>query len=137
MSRKVAHKQTESRKPWNWDKAVSVAYLLLTGETMAEAAKQAGAGERTIHTWVKTKWWPTAQSEARSRWLRGVESGAMRGVLKGLGDPNEYAAMARWAAERVLPEMVPPKQKLEHTGKDGAPIEAFKIILVKPDGTSS
>jgi hypothetical protein len=130
---KAAEKKRGTKRPQNWDKAISVAYLRLLGATQVDAAERAGVSERVIRDWEISVWWKDAIAEARGRWLRGVESGAMNGILEGLGDPNEYAAMARWAAERILPEMAPPKHKLEASGVDGKDLN-IQIVFKKPDG---
>jgi hypothetical protein len=101
---------------------VSCAYLLLLGNNQKEVSEATDVGDRTIRDWIKTPWWTKAQDEARDRWLHGVQGRAMNGIIEALDDPNEYAAMARYVADRILPEMAPPKQRQEHTGKDGAPI---------------
>ena len=45
---KVAEKSDVVKKPHDWDKAVSVAYLRLLGLSKKKAAKGAGIGERTL-----------------------------------------------------------------------------------------
>lgn len=109
-------------KPRDWEKAIDAARLRMAGLTQKDAAEAAGIGERTLRVYESCKWWPTAMEEARKGWLQGVQLQAMGGIAKALDDPNEYAKMARWLAERLMPELAPPKQGHEHTGKDGGPI---------------
>ena len=108
--------------PHDWEKVVSVAYLRATGDTQKEAAAKAGCSERTVRVWEHSPFWPKAQFEANRRWLQGVEAFARRGIMSALVDNGEYAQMARWVAERTIPEMIPPKQRRELSGPDGGPI---------------
>lgn len=123
-------------KPRDWEKAVSVAYLRSIDYTQKEAAEAAGVGERTIQHWEKQPWFGEAIMEAHSRWLAGVATGARRGILRAFKDPEEYARTARWAAERVFPELAPPKQRVGVTGKDDGPIE-FSYARETVDGLLS
>jgi len=127
---KKNRKRGGARGPQNWDKVVSAAYLRLLGEPNVDAAKAVGCGERNLRVWQKKPYWKQAVEQARSRWLQGVESGAMRGITEGLSDPQEYATMSRWAAERVIPEMSPPKQRQEHSGPGGGPIQATAEVVI-------
>jgi hypothetical protein len=118
-----AEKPRGIKKPQDWEKAVSVAYLRAIGHTQIEAAKGAGCGVRTLREWEQSAWWKDAMAEARGRWLQGVEAFTRRGILSALTDQNEYAQMARWAAERLIPEMKPPKRRREHTTPANAPLK--------------
>lgn len=121
--REVAESKGGDRLPYNWDKAISVAYLRLIGASQEVAAKEAGCSERSVATWEKKSWWPDAQAEARQRWLRGGDAMARRGLLRALSDGNEYAATSRWWADRRIPELKPPKVRSEISGPDGEPVE--------------
>ena len=98
----------------------------MLGASQLDGGKAVGVCEKTAQTWEHTVWWPQAQAEARRRWLQGVEAGAMRGVLKALDDPEEYAAMSRWAAEKVIPEIMNASQ-----GKvdDGSTSRVYTVTL--------
>ena len=121
-------------QPNDWDKAVSAAYLRLLGASQAVTAKEAGVGERTLRTWETCGWWVNAEAEARSRWLRGGDAAAMRGIQKGLKSDSEYAVMSRWWADRRIEELKPPNLQVDATvgGVDGGPVR-MEVILVKPD----
>jgi len=121
-------KKRETRKPQKWDKCVSAAYLRLLGATQKQAGKQVGVHDDTIHVWEHRPWWPDAVFEARSRWLRGGDAAAMRGLLKAFDDPEEYAQHARWWADRRIPEMAPPKQRVDSTVST---VEKYEFVYPK------
>lgn len=129
--KKSAENQRGVKKPQDWEKAVSVAYLRAIGHTQEEAAEGAGSSIRAIREWEKSKWWPKAWEEAKARWLQGAEAHARRGILSAFADKNEYAQMSRWVAERLIVELAPPKLRQEHTGKDGAPLAT--IVYYHPE----
>ena len=110
------------KRPRNWDKAISVAYLRATGDSQEAAANQAGICERTVTAWEASPWWPDAVAEAHKRWLNGCDAKARRALRRALDDPLNYAQTARWWADRRIPELEPPKVRNEVTGKDGAPL---------------
>ena len=120
-------------KPQDWDKAVSVAYLRLLGAPIRTAAKVAGVGERTLHRWERSPWWPDATAEANDRWFKNVTAAARRTLLKAIRAGRSDHALQ--ILERVEPRLAPPKQRMEHSGPDGAPIAAeVRVTLVRPDG---
>ncbi len=111
--RKTEDIETSVRKPKNWDKAVSAAYLRVLGSTQADTAKSVGVSERTVRSWEGSKWWPNAESEARNRWLKGIVDQAMAGLSDVLA--NRDANTVRWVLERRMPEFAPPKMQ-HHVG---------------------
>lgn len=126
---KPAEKPPGVKKPQDWEKAVSVAYLRAIGHTQIEAAEGAGCGVRTLRDWEKSPWWRDAMAEARGRWLQGAEAFARRGILSALVDQGEYAQMSRFVAERLIPEMKPPKRRSEHSAPGGGPVEVTARML--------
>lgn len=68
-------------KPRSWDKAVSAAYLWLIMAEVKKAAAAAGVGERTLHRWILSDWWPDAVAEAETRWLHITVAEARRALL--------------------------------------------------------
>lgn len=125
--RKVASDKRHARKPQNWDKAISAAYIRLLGAgapkvTQAFTANQVGVAERTIRNWEAAPWWPKAQAEAKDRWLKGGDASAMRGIHLAMNDPDDHARTARWWAERRMPGFEPPKVRSELSGPNGGPI---------------
>jgi len=109
--RKKRTSYTPPGKPHHWETAVRSAYFILMGYTVVDAAKSAGIGHKTVHIWMKADWWQDAKDDARDRYLGTVEAETRAAILRGLQDPKEYAAMARWVAERLIPEFAPPKVK--------------------------
>jgi hypothetical protein len=131
MSAKAAASHTPERRPAHWDKRVSAAYLRIMGQTQAEAARAVGRSERTIREWeADREWWSRARDEARDRWMADAEDASRRAVLRGLEMGN--SELGKWMLERVDPRLAPPKQKLEHTGKDGGPIETRSELAGLP-----
>lgn len=122
----MADSSDNGQRPQDWEKALSVAYLRCLGQTQKVAAEAAGVGERTIQAWEASSWWHTAVAEANARWLAGVAEKAKRALAISL-DAND-AQSARWVLERMLPELSPPKQRSEITGKDGEAIKVVQII---------
>jgi len=112
------------QRPRDWDQAISVAYLRMLGTTQEIAGTSAGVSERTVSTWEGSDWWPHAVAEARHRWLRNVDAATMSGVLDWLKDKTaEGAATVRWAAEKRIPEFLPPKQRHVIEGDKENPLE--------------
>src|SRR5690606_35548793 len=129
----MAEREDIVEKPQDWDKAVSVAYLRLLGAPIRTAAKVAGVGERTLHRWERSPWWPDATAEANDRWFKNVTAAARRTLLKAIRAGRSDHALQ--ILERVEPRLAPPKQRMEHSGPDGAPIAAeVRVTLVRPDG---
>lgn len=108
-------------RPKYWDKWVSAAYLRIMGATQIEAAKGVGRSERTLQRWEEDEeTWRAARKEAEDRWLVEVKDASRRSVLKAAG---RNAEMGLKILERIDPALAPPKQKVEHGGEDGGPIE--------------
>ena len=128
-------RKSTCKRPQDWDKAVSAAYLRLLGATQLDASFHTGMAERTIVAWEASPWWPMAEAEARMRWLKGGDALAMTGLLRAIkGHGPEAATTARWWAERRIREFQPPSQRLEHTGAAGSPlpVQHVTIELVDP-----
>ncbi len=109
------------KRPRDWDKAVSTAYLRILGASQKVAGEGSGISARQIRKWEASDWWPEAEAEARSRWLRHGDAATMRTLLNSVRDGD--ATTARWWAERTFDEFAPPSQRHVHTGKGGEPIE--------------
>lgn len=107
------------------------AYLRILGATQVEAAISVGRSERTIQLWEADKeLWEAAREEARKRWLRDVIDASRRSVLKAAG---RNADLGFRILERIDPELAP-RHKIEHTGKDGGPVEvAARVMIYIPD----
>ena len=121
MADKTADKKTRPRRPSHWDKMVAAAYLRIMGATQKEAAVSVGRSERTIRDWETDRdTWAEARAEAADRWLCDVIDAARNSVLTGAKrDPD----MGFRILERVDPRLAPPKQKHEHSGEGGGPVE--------------
>jgi len=114
MAKKNAEKNDPVKKPNDWDKAVSVAYLRIIGYSQQDAAASAGAGSRTVRAWEKSSWWHLATSEAKGRWLQGLAGKARKCLERGVGeDPN----LALKVLERMDEDLVPARKRLELSGK--------------------
>ncbi len=113
----MAEKLDVVRKPQNWDKAVSAAYLRLLGLSQGKAAKGAGIGERTIARWELSDWWPDACGEAGSRWMQQLEIECRTTIMAAVraGDATTAVKML----ERIDRRLAPPRQLhgIEHRGE--------------------
>lgn len=126
MSGKAATPAPEKRRHAHWDKVVSAAYLRIIGESQKGTATSVGRSERTIWGWENdAELWAAAREEARHRWLREVTDASRRSVLKAAG---RNADLAFRILERVDPDLAP-KQKHEHSGPDGGPIQTEDVGL--------
>ncbi len=105
--------------PKDWDKAVASAYLRALGATQAEAARDAGVGERTLARWEGSGWWPKAMQEAVDRWMSDVVAASRQSVLENIRDGD--AEMGLKILERTEPRLLP-RSRSEVTGRAGAPI---------------
>ena len=118
------HPESTCKKPHDWEKAVSCAYLRFIDwkRSQESVAKSVGVSVRSLGRWEASDWWPTAQAEAMHRWCGGVVAGASKTIIEAVEAGDTITA--RWALERLMPIMRPPTQRNEHTGKDGGPVEA-------------
>lgn len=107
--------------PYDMEKAISAAYLRSTGSNQIDTAESVGISERQLRNWEHSKWWADAMYEAHKRWLGGIFGLAKRGLLSALNDRDEYAATSRWIAERLVPELAPPRQRHAVGGDKDAP----------------
>jgi len=138
---KKAKKKTTSgrkapKKPHNWEKVVSVAYLRLLGATQEQASISAKVSESTIHDWERSEWWRQAQFEANQRWLSDVDSATRHALLKNVTqrtDIKERGNMARYIADRRIPEFKPPKNQTEVSGPGGGPISWVELVKLATD----
>lgn len=103
-------------EPRDWETAVSAAYLRSLGGqfTQEVVCAMVGVCRRTLGRWEKADWWPRAKSEAVERWLQGLVHESTGTLLKEIRKGD--AASARWALERLIPELAPPAQKHDHSG---------------------
>jgi hypothetical protein len=118
----------------HWDKLVSAAYLRMLGATQKEAATAVGRTDRAIRGWESdTETWAAARAEARDRWLTDLTDRA-RGTLLASLKNEANGDLALKVLERVDDALLPPKQKLEHGGEGGGPIEVRVVrTIVRPD----
>jgi len=117
--------EPEVRGPQDPEKALSVAYLRLTGSTQTESAEAVGVHRDTVWRWEQAEWWPEIVADASRRWLAGLEAKA-RTVLHNGMDP----AIALKILERRLPELAPAPNNLNLHTPDLA--TAVEIILRDP-----
>lgn len=120
MGRKTSASKPADQRPKHWPKMVQAALLRSLGATQAEAAEAAGRSARTIREWEASPLWREAERESEALYLVDLKHASMRSVLKGAGRIPDLGLKI---LERLMPALAPPKQKLEHTGKDGGPIQ--------------
>lgn len=111
--KKTAKSNGKVRKPHSWEKAVMAAYLLATDHTQAEAAELAGIAPRSLWDWMHSDWWGQAKQEGIERWNSEIIALARVGIKSGLRDSDESAAMSKYVADRMIPELAPPKVRQE------------------------
>lgn len=114
----------EPKRPPNWDRRVAAAYLLAIGLNQEQAAESVGSKPRTLYDWRQHESWPDAQAEARRLWLVDVDELAMAAIKASLDKKSIGTAL--WIAERRIPELAPPKSRVEHSG-------AVESVHVAPD----
>jgi hypothetical protein len=101
----------------------------MMGASQADAAASVGRNGRTIREWeADVEWWRVAREEARDLWMNDAEDAARQAVLRSMKLGN--ADMGLRVLERIERRLAPPKQKLEHTGKDGGPIQTEATVNV-------
>lgn len=125
MVGKAAGSEEFQKRPKHWPNMVRAALFRSLKYTQAEAAEAAGRSERTIRDWENSTLWPEALREAEDVYLVDLKHAAMRSVLKAAG---RNADLGFKVLERLMPALAP-KQKLEHTGKDGGPIRTEDVTL--------
>lgn len=103
----MSEKPNTTRGPQDREKAISVAYLRLTGSLQSEAAEAVGVHHDTVGRWEKQDWWPEVVTEASKRWLSGLEARARLVLMNGMD-----AAISLKVLERRIPELAPAAQNL-------------------------
>lgn len=132
MSGKVAGPAEGRERHAHWDKVVSAAYLRIIGHTQKQTAKGVGRAVRTIQLWESNaELWAAAREEARERWLQATIDASRQSVLRAAG---RNADLGLKILERVDPELAP-RQRHEHTGKDGGPVksESSQVVFYIPN----
>lgn len=97
-------------QPHDPEKPLLLAYWIGLGATVRRAAEAAGISERTARSWRTCSWWPDVVAEAHSRWLGELRQ-ETKSSLVDLVKMRE-APTVRFAAERLIPELAPPKQQV-------------------------
>ena len=102
----IAASETDPVKfPQNWDKAVSAAYLRMSGKGQREAAAAAGICERTLRSWEACDWFEHARIEARHRWFNDLGDECRKTVLEKVQGGDADLAMR--ILERLDPDLAP------------------------------
>lgn len=127
MVKKSAVSSDPVKKPQKPDLAQAACVLRLLGYSQEKAAETAGVSVRQLIEWEKCSWWADYEAEAHRRWLRGLAETTRVALPKHV---KEDPATARFAAERLFPELNPPKVRAELTGKDGGPIKTTGVLVV-------
>ena len=109
-------------RPKNWHKAVQAAGYRVAGATEEEAAKRAQVSVRTLQRWRKCSWWESAINEAMGEYLTGLRERVMGTVMtKTADDPR----LALSIAERMIPELAPPKLIFERRSRIDRVLESM------------
>lgn len=76
-----------------WAKAVRLAYLLLLGDTQADACRDpdVAIASKTATKWRRCPWWKLAEEEARERWMQTTLAHARGAVQRGAKDDHRFA----------------------------------------------
>jgi hypothetical protein len=130
MKKKTAQKKQRKKRvtgPHHWDKVVSAAYQRTLGATQEKAAEAVGVCRRTMYSWERSEFWNRAMDEAHRRWCAGIVANTKNAILEALGDPAEYASMARFVGERMIEELRPAKQTREISGVAGGAIKIDQV----------
>ena len=110
---------------------------LKAGNYVETAAEYAGIGKTTFYRWMEqgAKASRGIYREFRDAVTRArAEAEARNVAIIQKAAPDDWRAAAWWL-ERAFPDRWGPRQKLEHSGPDGAPIAAeVRVTLVRPDG---
>ena len=106
-----SHSDDPVKGPRDREKAISVAYLRLTGATQEEAGNVNGLRRETVGQWESCSWWPEIVAEASRRWLSGIEAKARKGLDRGL-DRDEDGNLSLKVLERRVPGLAPATQKI-------------------------
>jgi hypothetical protein len=127
MAVKPAPSEAPTPPHRHWDKIVAYAYLRVLGHTQVEGARGVGRSKRAVQLWeADADLWRAARDEARERWLDEVTDAARRSVLKAAG---RNADLGLKVLEKLDPAFAPPRQRFEHTGKDGGPVQTEDVSL--------
>ena len=112
----LADKLDIGKRPQNWDKAVSTAYLRLLGLSQTKAAKGAGIGERTLARWELSEWWRDACREAADRWMQQLAIECRTTIMAAVkaGDVVTAVKMVERLDERLAPPRL--SHGVEHSG---------------------
>lgn len=103
------------------------------GATQKEAGDAVGRNERRIREWESEPSWAQAREEAGELWIADAKDAARQTILKQIKRGNSQ--LGQWLMERTDKNLIP-KQKLEHTGRDGGPIESRATVQVyMPDNS--
>jgi sulfur carrier protein ThiS len=95
-----------------WEKRVIAAYLRMLGHSQKAVAAAVNRNVRTIRNWEnETATWTQARDEAAARWLSDLVDAARGTVLTAVQGGD--AALALSILERRLPELAPPKSRVE------------------------
>ena len=123
------------KRPQDWDKAVSAAYLWLVLEEKKAAAEGAGIGERTMHRWVHSEWWPEACAEAKGRWLNHLEAESRRTLMRAIVDGDADKALG--VLQQLDPTFRPHAKRIEVVGLvafvQGMPDDEVRRIKALPE----
>ena len=89
----LAHLPETVKRPQDWGKAVSAAYLWLVTDEVRASAEGAGIGDRTLHRWIHSEWWLQACAEAQDRWRNHVVVESRRTLMRSIKGGNVDKAM--------------------------------------------
>lgn len=96
--------ETEAADPPRWSLWVLAARALSCGIPFLQVLQLCGIGERTLYRWQADPRWPDAVAAASAGWIAELTV-ASRAKL--LHEVKGQGTTARWAAERLHPELAP------------------------------
>jgi hypothetical protein len=97
------------------ERIVAAAHVLAVTGDKKMAAAVANVSQAELDRYMACSWWPAMKETSdRIGMTNRHRLKAMLAVEAGLDKGDQHTA--RWAAERLIEEYKPPKQRIEHSG---------------------
>lgn len=98
----MARPDNDTRRPRDWNKAVTAAAMVQIGATQEQAAKAAGIGDRTLRDWMGCAFWDDAMTEALAKYTTDLHRLCLKAVFDAVRDGD--ANLALKVLERIDPK---------------------------------